>query len=51
MLICPVVLYDLETWPVMKLEEIRLKVFEKNILRRIFGLYKYAQIELRIRRD
>jgi hypothetical protein len=33
----PVVLYGCETWSLTSREEHRLKVFEKRVLRRIFG--------------
>jgi hypothetical protein len=33
----PVVLYGCETWSVALGEEPRLRVFEKRVLRRIFG--------------
>jgi hypothetical protein len=36
-LILPVVLYGFETWSLTLREEHRLKVFEKRLLRRIFG--------------
>jgi hypothetical protein len=36
-LILPVVLYGCETWSLTLMEEHRLRVFEKRILRRIFG--------------
>jgi hypothetical protein len=36
-LILPVVLYGCETWSLKVREECRLKVFEKRVLRRIFG--------------
>jgi hypothetical protein len=35
--ILPVVLYGCETWPLTLREEHRLRVFEKRVLRRIFG--------------
>jgi hypothetical protein len=36
-LILPVVLYGCETWSLVLREERRLRVFEKRLLRRIFG--------------
>jgi hypothetical protein len=36
----PVVLYDCETWPVILREEHRLRMFEKRVLRRTFGLMR-----------
>ena len=36
-IILPVVLYGCETWSLTLREEHRLKVFEKRVLRRIFG--------------
>ena len=33
----PVVLYGCETWSLILREEHRLRVFEKRVLRRIFG--------------
>jgi hypothetical protein len=36
-MILPVVLYGCETWSLTLREEHRLKVFEKRVLRRIFG--------------
>jgi hypothetical protein len=36
-IILPVVLYGCETWSLTLREEYRLKVFEKRVLRRIFG--------------
>jgi hypothetical protein len=35
--ILPVVLYGCETWSLTLREERRLRVFEKRVLRRIFG--------------
>jgi len=35
--ILPVVLYGCETWSLTLREEYRLRVFEKRVLRRIFG--------------
>jgi hypothetical protein len=32
-----VVLHECETWPLTLRDEYRLRVFEKNVLRRIFG--------------
>jgi hypothetical protein len=37
-IILPVVLYGRETWPVTLREECGLRVFEKRVLRRIFGV-------------
>jgi hypothetical protein len=37
MIILPVVLYGCETWSLTLREEHRLTVFEKRVLRRIFG--------------
>jgi hypothetical protein len=37
MIILPVVLYGCETWSLTLREEHRLRVFEKRVLRRIFG--------------
>jgi hypothetical protein len=36
-IILPVVLYGCETWSLTLREEYRLRVFEKRMLRRIFG--------------
>jgi len=36
-LILPIVLYECETWSLTLREERRLRVFEKRVLRRIFG--------------
>ena len=36
-IILPVVLYGFETWSLTLREERRLRVFEKRVLRRIFG--------------
>jgi hypothetical protein len=36
-IILPVVLYGCETWSLTLKEECRLRVFEKKLLRRIFG--------------
>jgi hypothetical protein len=36
-IILPVVLYGFETWSLTLREEHRLRVFEKRVLRRIFG--------------
>ena len=36
-IILPVVLYGCETWSLIVREEIRLRVFENRVLRRIFG--------------
>jgi hypothetical protein len=36
-LILPVVLYGCETWPLILGEELRLRVFENGVLRKIFG--------------
>jgi hypothetical protein len=36
-IILPVVLYGCETWSLTLREECRLRVFEKRVLRRIFG--------------
>jgi len=36
-IIMPVVLYGCETWSLTLREERRLRVFEKRVLRRIFG--------------
>jgi hypothetical protein len=36
-IILPVVLYGCETWSLTLREEHRLRVFESNLLRRIFG--------------
>jgi hypothetical protein len=35
--ILPVVLYECETWSLMLKEELRLRVFENRVLKRIFG--------------
>jgi hypothetical protein len=35
--ILPVILYSCEKWSLILREEYRLKVFEKRVLRRIFG--------------
>ena len=37
-IILPVVLYGCETWSLRLREELRLRMFEKRLLRRIFGL-------------
>jgi hypothetical protein len=36
-IILPVVLYGCETWPLTLREELRLRVFESRVLRKIFG--------------
>jgi len=36
-IILPVVLYGCETWSLTFREERRLRVFEKRVLRRVFG--------------
>ena len=36
-IICPVVLYGCETWPLTLMEESRLRVSDNRVLRRIFG--------------
>lgn len=36
-LVRSIILYTSETWPLRKIEETRLKVFERRILRRIYG--------------
>jgi hypothetical protein len=36
-IVLPVVLYGCETWSITLREERRLRVFEKRVLRRIFG--------------
>ena len=36
-IIFPVVVYGCETWSLTMREECRLRVFEKRVLRRIFG--------------
>jgi hypothetical protein len=36
-IILPVILYGCETWSLTLREEHRLRVFEKKVLRRIFG--------------
>jgi len=36
-LIRPIVLYASKTWPFRKAEETRLKVFERSVLRKIYG--------------
>jgi hypothetical protein len=36
-IILPVVLYGYETWPLTLREQLRLRVFENRVLRRIFG--------------
>ena len=36
-IILPVVLYGCETWSLILREERRLRVFEKRVLRRLFG--------------
>jgi hypothetical protein len=36
-IILPVVLYECETWSLTLLEERRLRVFQKKVLRRVFG--------------
>ncbi|KAL4096954.1 hypothetical protein QTP88_021820 [Uroleucon formosanum] len=51
-LIRPVVLYGSETWPLRKAEQMMLEVFERKILRRIFGPCKDDQTgEWRKRHD
>ncbi|KAF0756641.1 putative RNA-directed DNA polymerase [Aphis craccivora] len=37
-LIQTIMTYDPETWPLRKAKETRLKVFERRILRKIYGL-------------
>ena len=37
-IILPVILYGCETWSFILKEELRLRVFENRVLRRIFGL-------------
>ena len=37
-----VVLYGCETWSLTLMEEYSLRVFEKRVLRRIFGSKKYV---------
>jgi hypothetical protein len=39
-IILPVVLYGCETWLVTLREEARLRVFEKGVLRKIFGSHR-----------
>jgi hypothetical protein len=36
-IILPVVLYGCETWSLASREELRLRVFENRVLRRVFG--------------
>ena len=36
-IILPLVLYGCETWSIILREELRLRVFENRVLRRIFG--------------
>jgi len=36
-MILPVVLYGCETWSLILREELRVRVFENRVLRRIFG--------------
>ena len=36
-IILPVVLYGYETWSLTRREELRLRVFENRVLRRVFG--------------
>ncbi|VVC30294.1 eIF3G, RNA recognition motif,RNA recognition motif domain,Eukaryotic translation initiation factor 3 [Cinara cedri] len=38
-LLRPIVLYGAETWPLRKTEERRIAVFERKVLRRIYGAY------------
>jgi hypothetical protein len=38
-------LYGCETWPLTLREECRLKVFEKRVLRRIFGQKRVEMVE------
>jgi hypothetical protein len=38
-LLMPIVLYGAETWPLRKTEEQRMAVFERKILRKIYGAY------------
>jgi hypothetical protein len=38
----PVVLYGCETWSLTIREEHKLKVFEKRVLRKIFGPKRYG---------
>ncbi|KAL4143757.1 hypothetical protein QTP88_006044 [Uroleucon formosanum] len=38
-LLRPIVLYGAETWPLRKTEERRMAVFERKILRKIYGTY------------
>lgn len=42
-LIRSLILYVSETWPLRKVEEYRLSVFERKILKRIFGPCVYTQ--------
>ena len=44
-IILPVVLYGCETWSLTLMEERRLRVFEKRVLRRIFGPRRNEVIE------
>ena len=43
-LVKPVLMYGAETWVLSKADELRLGVFERKILRRIYGLICEAAI-------
>uniref|UniRef100_A0A1B0D0G9 Uncharacterized protein n=1 Tax=Phlebotomus papatasi TaxID=29031 RepID=A0A1B0D0G9_PHLPP len=47
----PVVLYGCETWTLSKIDEERLAVFERRVLRRIFGPVKDGTDSWRIRHN
>jgi hypothetical protein len=38
-LLRPIILYGTETWPLRNTEERRMAVFERKILRKIYGAY------------
>lgn len=42
-LVRQVVLYESETWPLKKAKQLKLEVFERKILRKIFGSSKDGQ--------
>ena len=42
-LIKPVLMYGVETWVLSKADELYLGVFERKILRRIYGPMSYPQ--------
>jgi hypothetical protein len=44
-IILPVILYECETWSLALREELRLRVFENRVLRRIFGTKRDGMTE------